>query len=58
MDKINIGSRLLEIRKDRDLSQEMVVKDVNERYGVKLSKGQLSKWEYLKGLSNHPFLKR
>lgn len=45
MDKLNIGSRLSEIRKERDLSQEMVVKDVNERYGVKLSKGQLSKWE-------------
>ena len=45
MDKINIGNRLRELREERDLSQGMVVKDVNEKYGVNLSKGQLSKWE-------------
>lgn len=45
MDKIIIGDKLRELREERDLSQDMVVKDVNERYGVNLSKGQLSKWE-------------
>ena len=34
-----------EIRNERDLSQSMVVKEVNEQYGTNLSKGQLSKWE-------------
>lgn len=45
MDKINIGDKLKELRKERDLSQDMVVKDVNNIYGARLSKGQLSKWE-------------
>lgn len=38
MDKIIIGDKLRELREERDLSQDMVVKDVNERYGVNLSK--------------------
>ena len=45
MDKINIGDRLKEIRNERDLSLEMVAKDVNRIYGTKISKGKLSKWE-------------
>ena len=45
MDKLIIGNRLRELRNDRDLSLEMVVKEVNERYGVGLSRGTLSKWE-------------
>lgn len=45
MDKLNIGKRLREIRESRDLSLEMVSKEVMERYGVRISKGKLSKWE-------------
>lgn len=45
MDKINIGPRLKEIRADRDLSLEMVVKELKDQYGVNISKGTLSKWE-------------
>ena len=45
MDKINIGNRLKEIRNDRDLSLDMVVKDIKTRYGVQIGKGTLSKWE-------------
>lgn len=45
MDKLNIGNRLREIRESRDLSLEMVSKEVMERYGVNISKGKLSKWE-------------
>lgn len=45
MDKINIGSRLKEIRNDRDLSLDTVCKELKTRYGIKLSKGTLSKWE-------------
>ena len=45
MDKLNIGKRLREIRESRDLSLEMVSKEVMKRYGVRISKGKLSKWE-------------
>ena len=45
MDKINIGHRLKEIRLDRDLSLDMVVKELKDRYDVEISKGTLSKWE-------------
>lgn len=45
MDKIYIGRRLKEIREDRDLSLEMVSKEIRERYGIEISKGKLSKWE-------------
>ena len=45
MDKLIIGNRLREIRKDRDLSIDMVVKEVNRMYGTNISKGKLSKWE-------------
>ena len=45
MYKLNIGSRLKEIRNDRDLSLDMVVKEVNRIYGTKINKGKLSKWE-------------
>ncbi len=45
MDKINIGKRLKEIRNERDLSLDMVVKDIQDRFNVKISKGSLSKWE-------------
>lgn len=45
MDKINIGARLKEVRLDRDLSLDMVVKELKDIYGIDISKGTLSKWE-------------
>ena len=45
MDNFNIGNRLREIRESRDLSLDMVSKEVMEKYGVNISKGKLSKWE-------------
>lgn len=45
MDKINIGNRLKKIREDRDLSLEMVCKELKNLYGVNIGKGKLSKWE-------------
>lgn len=45
MDKINIGSRLREIRCDRDLTLDMVVNELKSKYGIEISKGTLSKWE-------------
>ena len=45
MDKINIGNRLREIINDRDLSLDMVVKELKAQYDIEISKGTLSKWE-------------
>lgn len=45
MANFNIGSRLKEIRESRDLSLDMVSKEVKERYNVNINKGKLSKWE-------------
>lgn len=45
MDKINIGERLKEVREDKDLTLDMVVKDLNNQYNIEISKGTLSKWE-------------
>ena len=45
MDKMSIGSKLKEIREERDLTLEMVVKELKTLYGIKISKGKLSKWE-------------
>lgn len=53
MDKTNIGSRLKEIRKERDLSLDMVVKDVKNQFHIEINKGTLSKWE---NATNDPVL--
>lgn len=46
MEKIEgLGKRLKELREMRGLTIEMVVYDMNHRFGVKLSKGHISKWE-------------
>lgn len=40
-----LGNRLRELRTERDMSLDMVVYDLNKRYGLKLTKGNLSRWE-------------
>lgn len=40
-----LGERLKELRKERDMTLDMVVYDINHRYDIELSKGHLSKWE-------------
>ena len=40
-----LGSRLKELRTERDMSLDMVVYDINQRYTVEISKGNLSRWE-------------
>ena len=39
-----LGNRLRELRTERDMSLDMVVYDLNKRYGLKLTKGNLSRW--------------
>lgn len=53
MDKVNIGSRLKEVRNERDLSLDMVVKDLKTQYNIEINKGTLSKWE---NANNDPVL--
>lgn len=40
-----LGARLKELRNERDMSMDMVVYDINQRYNIEITKGHLSKWE-------------
>ena len=43
---INVGETLKALRKERDLSIEMVVADMNQRFpDLKINKSMLSRWE-------------
>ncbi len=53
MDTIEgLGNRLKELRTERDMSLDMVVYDINQRYNIELSKGNLSRWENDKNTPN------
>ena len=39
------GMRLKELREQKDLTMEMLAADMNQRYGLKLNKGTISRWE-------------
>jgi len=39
------GMRLKELREQKDLTMEMLAADMNRRYGLKLNKGTISRWE-------------
>lgn len=41
----NLGKRLRELREQRELTMDMVVYDINQKYGIMLTKGNLSRWE-------------
>lgn len=46
MDTIEgLGKRLKALRMERDMSLDMVVYDINQRYNLEITKGHLSKWE-------------
>lgn len=40
-----VGTRLKELREERDLTMDMVIADIEAQYGVSLKRGLLSKWE-------------
>lgn len=48
-----IGKRLKELREQKELSMDMVVTDMNNRFNIEISKGHLSRWENGK---NYPSL--
>ena len=39
------GKRLKEMREQKCLTMEMLAADMNQRYGLKLNKGTISRWE-------------
>lgn len=41
----NLGKRLKELREIRELTMDMVVYDINQKYNIMLTKGNLSRWE-------------
>ena len=45
MDRANIGETLKTLRRERDLSLDMVVVDMEHKYNIEINKGQLSRWE-------------
>lgn len=45
MEKANIGKTLKMLREERDLTMDMLVVDLNQRYKIEINKSQLSRWE-------------
>ena len=45
MDSLNIGEKIKLLRKERDLSMDMLVSDINRLYDVKITKSMVSSWE-------------
>ncbi len=41
----NLGKRLKELRNERDLTLDMVVYDMNQKYNIEITKSNLSRWE-------------
>lgn len=52
-----LGNRLKELRTERDMSMDMIVYDINQRYGLNITKGHLSKWENEVNMPNLFFAK-
>ena len=45
MEKANIGETLKMLREEHDLTMDMLVIDLNQRYNIEINKSQLSRWE-------------
>jgi transcriptional regulator with XRE-family HTH domain len=46
MENINeLGQRLKELRQERDLTLDMVVYDMKQKFHIEITKGNLSRWE-------------
>ena len=40
-----VGKRLKELRQERQLTMDMVVTDMNHKYLIEITRGNLSRWE-------------
>lgn len=45
MDNLGIGKRIKELRKERDLTLDMLAIDMNKMFNLNINKGMISKWE-------------
>ena len=45
MEKANIGETLKMLREEHELTMDMLVIDLNQRYNIEINKSQLSRWE-------------
>ena len=45
MENTGIGKKLKELRTEREISLDLLVWDMNNKYSTNLSKGHISKWE-------------
>ena len=45
MESTGIGTRLKELRTEKEISLDLLTWDMNLKYGINLSKGHVSKWE-------------
>ena len=41
----DLGKRLKELRAERNLTLDMVVYDMNQKFNIEITKGNLSRWE-------------
>lgn len=48
-----LGKRLKQLREQKDMSMDMVVYAIKDRYNIEISKGHISRWENGK---NYPSL--
>lgn len=46
----DLGKRLKALRTERDLTLDMVVYDINNKYQIEITKGNLSRWENNKNM--------
>ena len=40
-----LGKRLKELREEREMTLDMVVYDIEQKYHIEINKGNLSRWE-------------
>lgn len=45
MNNVGIGNKLKQLRKERDMSMDNLVADLNRLYGLNLTKSMISRWE-------------
>lgn len=45
MEKTEFGKRIKILRTERQLTMDMLVTDIDNKYSVKISKGLISRWE-------------
>lgn len=45
MENTGFGKRLKELRQERDLTMEMLITDINLKYGTNMNRSLVSRWE-------------